>query len=76
MKIVMALGFAADAWILVTYAILAHTGAAKKFHVANAFGCIPLIVGEVMVGAWAPLVLTTAFGFLGWMGMLRTEWEQ
>jgi hypothetical protein len=73
--VVTILGFMADAWILSTYALLAHKKIAKPFHWANAIGCFPLIVGEIVVHAWPPLVLTVSFGALGWVGVLQTDWE-
>lgn len=66
------LGYASTAWILLTYGVLARTGKhARDFHLANAIGCLPVIVVEVRLGAYVPLVLTAAFGALGWLGLFK-----
>lgn len=65
-----ALGYVVDAWILGTYWLLARTGRARPFHLANALGCLPVIALELHEGAGVPLVLTAAFGALGWAGLV------
>lgn len=67
------LGYIADAWILATYAILARGGAERPFHWANAIGCVPIIIGELILGAYVPMVLTIAFGAIGWYGLYSTR---
>lgn len=67
------LGYIATVWILTTYAVLVRCSNPRPFHWANAVGCVPLIVGEIAVGAGPPLVLTTAFGVVGWVGVLRGQ---
>lgn len=62
---------AASVWIVVTYALMVRGGSARAFHAANAYGAIPVVASEIAVGAWAALVLTTAFGIVGWAGLLK-----
>ena len=66
------LAYLADAIILLTYALTA-TGRWRSvtFHLANALGCFPIIAIEVVAGAWPALVLTAAFGIIGWVGVLK-----
>lgn len=73
MTIVTLAGYLADAWVLTTYAILARTSRALAFHWANAIGCVPIILGELALRAYVPLVLTSVFGALGWVGVLRRQ---
>lgn len=64
--------YIADVWILFTYFALARWKANPwHFHLANAFGCIPLIATEIAARAYAPMVLTVAFGAIGWVGLSR-----
>lgn len=65
------LGYASTAWILLTYGVLARTGKVRAFHLANAVGCVPIGIGEVLLGAYVPLVLTASFGALGWLGLFK-----
>lgn len=67
------LGYIADAWILAMYAILARGGAERPFHWANAIGCLPIIIGELILGAYVPMVLTVAFGAIGWYGLYSSR---
>lgn len=69
MNAVDVVGYVATAWILIAYFVLARTGRQQPFHWANAVGSVPIIVGEVAVGAYVPLVLTVTFGALGWVGV-------
>lgn len=70
--ILTVLGYLANAWVIVTYSVLTLTGRhARAFHAANAIGCVPVIAGEVLVGAYVPLVLTAFFGVMGWVGLLK-----
>lgn len=66
-----AIGFVADLWILGTYALLARTGRALPFHWANAIGSVPIVFGEIVLGAYVPLVLTATFGVIGVFGVAR-----
>lgn len=70
---ITALGYLADACVLATYFFLARTGRPRAFHWANAIGCVPIIIGEVALGAYVPLVLTVTFGVLGWFGVWTTR---
>lgn len=64
-------GYAADAWILFTYWLLARGGKARAFHLANAIGCIPLISIEALQHAWPVIPLTATFGVIGAWGLLK-----
>lgn len=63
------LGWAATAWVLVTYAVMARTGRERPFHWANALGCVPLIALNVLAGVWPAVVLNVTFGLLGWAAL-------
>lgn len=65
------LGWAATAWVLGTYALMARTGRARPFHLANALGCIPLIALNVTAGVWPAVVLNVTFGMLGWLALIK-----
>lgn len=67
------LGYTVDAWIIITYLILALKGSARPFHWANAFGCFPVLLGEIVLGAYVPMVLTAFFGMIGWVGLWATR---
>lgn len=45
------------------------------FHWSNALGCFPIIAVEVLTGAWPALILTAAFGVIGWLGV-RASWRR
>lgn len=64
--------YASDAWVLITYAVLARSGRARPFHWANALGAAPLLVVEVTTHAWPVLPLTVTFCTLGWVGVRKT----
>jgi hypothetical protein len=68
---ITALGFVADAWVIVAYAYLVRTMRVRPFHWANAVGCLPILGTEIVVRAWAPLILTVFFGALGWYGLIK-----
>lgn len=61
------IAFAASAAILVAYA----SGNVRRLHQANALGCFPIIISEIVVGAYPALVLTAAFGVIGWVALWR-----
>lgn len=65
------LGYLADLWILATYALLARTGRPRAFHCANAIGCIPLLTAEALTHLWPVMLLTGAFGAIGWVGLIQ-----
>lgn len=67
------LAYLADAVILVTYFLTTKSRPVRWFHWANAIGCVPIIATEVIASAWPPLVLTAAFGAIGWMGVLGRD---
>lgn len=68
------LGYASDAWVLGTYALLAHTGRhVRALHYANAFGAAPLLAAEAYAGLWQVMVLTGSFCALGWLGLWQTR---
>lgn len=62
-------GWAAVAWVLGTYAIMARTGRDRPFHWANALGCFPLIILNAGAGLWFAVVLNATFGVLGWVAL-------
>lgn len=63
--------YAADAAILGTYAVMASGRRSPfPFHCANAIGAPPIVATEIAARAWPALVLTVAFGCIGWVGML------
>lgn len=66
-----AVAYLADASILATYYLTTRGRSIRWFHWANAIGCFPIIATEIVVGAWPALVLTAAFGAIGWSGVLR-----
>ncbi len=69
------LSLVASAWILASYAAFAHTANERRrwwFNLANALGCIPVIVTEMVAGTWAALALTAGFGLVGLYGLLRS----
>lgn len=61
--------YAADVWILSTYAYTAVTGKMRSFNLANAIGCLPLGASEIAVHAWPALLVTLPFGAIGWYGL-------
>lgn len=65
------LAYAADAWILISYALLSRTGRTRPLHLANAVGCVPLLAGEISAGLWQVVVITGTFGALGWLGLWK-----
>lgn len=67
---IAALAYAADAAVLGAYALTARGRPVRWFHWANAIGCFPIIASEIVVGAWPALILTAAFGAVGWLGVL------
>lgn len=68
-----ALGYASGVWILTTYAVLSRTGRARPFHLANALGCVPVLITEAIGGVGPAMLLTGAFGALGWFGLWSTR---
>lgn len=74
--IVSALAYIADAVILGSYAVaVAKSNRIGWFHWANGVGAIPIAVTEVAVHAWPALILTAAFGVIGWIGALSPRRE-
>jgi hypothetical protein len=65
------LAYACSATVLVTYFIMVRKGVERPFHWANALGFPPVLATEIAVGAYPAMVLTVAFGILGWIGVLR-----
>jgi hypothetical protein len=65
------LAYMADIAILGTYWLMVRGKSVKWFHLANAIGCIPLIVTEVISGAYAVIVITAAFGIIGAIGFVN-----
>jgi hypothetical protein len=68
-----AVSYVADVWILTTYFLLAHSGRARPYHLANFVSAFPLAAFEVAVGAWPVLILTVAYGVLAGVGLWRTR---
>ena len=67
-------GYAADAAILGTYALIARRpGLVRWFHWANAIGAVPVCAVELASTPvpWAAFVLTASFGAIGWIGVLH-----
>lgn len=63
--------YMADVAILSTYFLTARNPKnVRWFNWANAIGCIPLILLEVGVGLWQPVILTGFFGIIGWYGLI------
>lgn len=67
------LAYLADVAICFTYLRLARTERARPFHWANAVGCVPIIVTELLLHAYAPLILTAFFGAVGIVGLTRIK---
>jgi hypothetical protein len=68
------LAYAADAYILGSYALSVAREDQRVFHRANAYGGIALFSATMLTTGWNPLlVLTIAFTALGWLGLYRTE---
>lgn len=67
------LAYLADVAICITYFALARSGKARPFHWANAIGCVPIIVTELVLHAYAPLILTAFFGAVGIVGLTRDK---
>ena len=66
-----ALAYAADVAILGTYfSSIRNPRTVRRFHWANAVGMFPLIGVEAVTGAWPAVVLTAAFGVIGWVGVV------
>jgi hypothetical protein len=70
-SVIAALAYVADAWVLGTYALMARSGRTRPFHLANAVGFAPLLASEIVAHVYPPLVLTLAFGVLGWVGLWK-----
>lgn len=69
-------GYVSDAAVMLSYLVLALSSTrqhARAFHWVNALAAPPVIAGEVLLGAYVPLVLTTFFGVAGWVGVWRTR---
>lgn len=65
------LSYVADAFILGTYLLIAVAGwSVWWFHLANALGCVPLLVIEYRQRAYPVMPLTASFGVIGWLGLL------
>jgi hypothetical protein len=73
LRFLSALAYTADAVILGTYFVMARWNRPRAFHWANALGCFPLLVVEIRAALYEPLVLTAAFGAIGWLGVWRTR---
>lgn len=57
---------------------LVNAGKARRslFDWANALGAAPLVISEIMVGAWSVLVLTACFGGIGVLGIVEDRREK
>jgi hypothetical protein len=66
--------YLASAWILLSYFLMMRGKPASWLHWANALGCIPLGIYEVVQEAYPPLVVTGVFGVLGWYGIIK-DWR-
>lgn len=65
------ISYVADVFILGTYLLIAVAGwPVWWFHLANAIGCVPLLVVEYRQRAYPVMPLTGAFGVIGWLGLL------
>jgi hypothetical protein len=72
--LIEAAAYGADVAILAAYAAVASGRYVMRlFHWANALGSIPIMLSEVIVGAWPAFVLTSAFGVIGWMGVITAN---
>lgn len=70
MNVIALAAYVADAAILATYAATARGRNVRLFHWANGIGCAPIIATEVAAQAWPALILTAAFGAIGWAGVI------
>lgn len=68
---ITAVSIAASVAVLVSYLALQRGASLKQFDIANALCAPPILLSEVVVGAWAALILTTAFGTAGAVGWYR-----
>lgn len=61
---IQVLAYIASVTILIAYYRLARNRpqSRHRFNQANAFGAIPILASEVVVGAWPALILTASFG--------------
>lgn len=66
------LAYAADAWIIGAYAATTRDPRRLRwFHWANALGCVPLLVVELVTHAYPVIPITGTFGLLGWIGVAK-----
>lgn len=63
--------YVADVFILGTYAATKAGRPIRWFDWANALGCFPLLVLGWITGAYPLMVITGAFGVIGWVGVFR-----
>ena len=68
---IQALSLIASASVLVAYFNMQRGAPVKRFDRANALCAPPIMLSEVVVGAWGALVLTVAFGSMGALGWWR-----
>lgn len=66
------LGLVAVAGILACYAWMVRTGKQFPFDLANAVGAVPIGISAYMQRAWPSLMITSAFGIIGLVGVFRT----
>ena len=61
--------YLASATVLFTYFRSTRGGTIRAFHWANFLGCFPLIMVEFERQTYPPMVLTIAFGIIGFLGL-------
>ena len=75
-RILNGVAFLASLNILASYFYaLKHKGNLTWLNWANALGAIPLFLVELHTRAWSPMLLTLAFGGMGFFGILKTKWN-
>lgn len=70
-SVLTAVAYVVNVVIIGTYLAAAQGRPLRWFHWANALGALPLLAYEVVVGAWAVMPLTAAFGTIALVGLWR-----
>lgn len=68
---IAAAALVATVWIVGAYARSTRTGNPRPFALANAVGCLPILLAAAVAGAWATMPITAAFGAIGAWGYFR-----
>lgn len=69
--LIFALGYLADVAVVGAYWAVQRGRRLAWLNWTNALGAFPVAATEVYGRAWPALVVTCAFGVVGWAGVLR-----